>query len=151
MPTAAKTVAQYVALVPEERRKDFKAVHAFVRKHVPKGYEEMFLWGMIVWAVPLKVYPDTYNKQPLAYAALANQKQYMALYLMCSYAETDLHAMLEKAFKAAGKKFDMGKSCLRFKTADDLVMKPIGEVLKALPMKKYIEISKAVHGGKKKK
>jgi hypothetical protein len=37
--------------------------------------------------VPLERFPNTYNKQPLAYAGLASQKNYISLYLMKVYAE----------------------------------------------------------------
>jgi hypothetical protein len=36
-------------------------------------------WGMISWEVPLERYSDTYNGQPLSYAALAAQKSHTAL------------------------------------------------------------------------
>ena len=44
-------------------------------------------WGMIVYQVPLKTYPDTYNKQPLMYAGLASQKNHMAVYLSGIYTD----------------------------------------------------------------
>ena len=70
---------------------------------------------MISYVVPFARYPDTYNKQPLAVASLANQKRYMALYLMGIYAD-DGESWFQKAWKATGKKLDMGKSCVRFTT-----------------------------------
>ena len=42
-------------------------------------------WGMISWEVPLDSSGETYNGQPLVYAALAAQKNYNALYLNCVY------------------------------------------------------------------
>lgn len=44
-------------------------------------------WGMITWQIPLARYPTTYNKRPLAYVALAAQKNNYALYLSGVYAE----------------------------------------------------------------
>jgi len=149
MQSKAKTVAEYIASLPEDRRGAIKAVRDVVRKHVPKGYEESIEYGHISWSVPLSVYPDTYNGQPLCYAALASQKNHMALYLMCAYADGPVKQRLVAGFKTAGKKLDMGKACLRFKKLDDLPLDVIGEIAAAVPMKKYVEIAKAAHAKKK--
>jgi len=141
----AKTVAEYIASLPEDRRGAIKAVRAVVKKNLPAGYKEGMDYGFIGWTVPLSVYPDTYNGQPLCYAALANQKNHMALYLMAAYAEGPIKQRLVKGFRAAGKKLDMGKSCIRFKSLDDLPLDVIAEVAAALPMKKYVDIAKAAH------
>ena len=141
----AKTVAEYIASLPEDRRGAIKTVRAVVKKNLPAGYKEGVDYGFIGWTVPLSVYPDTYNGQPLCYAALANQKNHMALYLMAAYAEGPIKQRLVKGFRAAGKKLDMGKSCIRFKSLDDLPLDVIAEVAAALPMKKYVEIAKAAH------
>ena len=141
----AKTVAEYIGSLPEDRRGAIKTVRAVVKKNLPAGYKEGMDYGFIGWTVPLSVYPDTYNGQPLCYAALANQKNHMALYLMAAYAEGPIKQRLVKGFRAAGKKLDMGKSCIRFKSLDDLPLDVIAEVAAALPMKKYVEIAKAAH------
>ncbi|HXJ70678.1 MAG TPA: DUF1801 domain-containing protein [Verrucomicrobiae bacterium] len=141
----AKTVAEYIASLPEDRRGAIKTVRAVVKKNLPAGYKEGMDYGFIGWTVPLSVYPDTYNGQPLCYAALANQKNHMALYLMAAYAEGPIKQRLVKGFRAAGKKLDMGKSCIRFKSLDDLPLDVIAEVAAALPMKKYVDIAKAAH------
>ena len=46
-------------------------------------------------------------------------------------------------FKKRGKKLDMGKSCLHFKSLDDLPLDVVGEVIASTPMEKYIGIYKA--------
>jgi Domain of unknown function (DU1801) len=125
----AKTVATYLAELPADRRKAIAAARALVRKHLPKGYKEGMGYGMITWAIPLSAYPDTYNKQPLCYVALAAQKHYNTLYLMSPYADPKLYAWLAGEFKKAGKTFDMGKSCLHFKTMDDLVQAAVSKVV----------------------
>ncbi len=60
----AKTIQQYLANLPDDRRKAIKTVRALIRKHLPRGHEEALNWGMITCQVPLKPYPDTYNGQP---------------------------------------------------------------------------------------
>ena len=83
--SAATTVAAYLDELPAERRTVVAAVRDVILRRLPAGYEETMNWGMIAYEVPLARYPDTYNKQPLAYAALAAQKSYYALYLTCAY------------------------------------------------------------------
>jgi hypothetical protein len=134
----ATTVKEYLAWLPEERRKVISKVRSVIRKHLPKGYEEKVTYGIISYQVPLKTLPDTYNGQPLCYAALAAQKNHNSLYLMCAYGNAKQRAELEQAFKTAGKKLDMGKACVRFKNAEDLPLPAIGKLIAAVPPAKYI-------------
>lgn len=137
------TVAEYLAQQPADRRKELERVRAVVRKHLPDGYKEGFGFGMIGWVVPLERYPDTYNGQPLMYAALAAQKNHLSLYLMGPYGSRELLQRLKDGFDAAGKKLDMGKSCIRFKRADDLDLDTIGQLVAAIPADRWVEIAKA--------
>ena len=137
--STAKTVPEYLASLPDDRRKVVSAARALVKRHLPKGYKESMMLGMITWAIPLSKYPDTYNKQPLCYAALAAQKQNTTLYLMSAYGDPKLYAWLKGEFKKAGKRFDMGKSCLHFKTMDDLVPDAVGKVIASTPPEAYIK------------
>ena len=140
----AKTVSEYLAALPPERRAVVSKVRSLVKKHLPKGYKEQIGWGVITYAVPLKTLPDTYNGQPLCYAALAAQKNFNTLYLMNVYGDAKKKKWLADEFKRHGKKFDMGKSCLHFKSLDDLPVDLIGEVIASTPMEKYIESYKAI-------
>jgi uncharacterized protein YdhG (YjbR/CyaY superfamily) len=136
----ATTVADYLAELPADRRKTIAAVRAIVRKNLPKGYKESVGYGMICYNVPLATYPDTYNGQPLCYAALAAQKNHCALYLMNVYGDAPTAKAFKDGFKKAGKKLDMGKCCVRFKTADDLPLDVIGKTIAATPMKAFIAV-----------
>ena len=136
--STAQTVADYLAELPAERRAVIAAVRKVVRQHLPKGYVETMNWGMIAWEIPLKRYPDTYNKQPLLYVALAAQKNNYAIYLTGSYGDTARRKALIDAFKAAGSKLDMGKSCIRFKKLEDLPLEAIGTAVAAISVDAYI-------------
>lgn len=142
----AATVAQYLQELPEERRAVVAAVRDVVLRSLPEGYEEGMAFGMIGYGVPLARYPDTYNRQPLQYAALAAQKNHFALYLMSAYAG-DQEQALRDAFSAAGKKLDMGKSCVRFKRLDDLPLDVIGRVIAATPPDAFIAQYEAARAG----
>jgi Domain of unknown function (DU1801). len=130
----AKTVEEYLAELPEDRRTVIASVRDLVNRHIPDGYVEAMSWGMIAWEVPLSRYPTTYNKQPLPYVALAAQKQYYALYLTVCYANSAQDVVLRNAYADAGMKLDMGKSCLRFKKPDDLLPEVIGRVIASTPV-----------------
>jgi hypothetical protein len=136
----ARTPAEYVAALPPDRRKTITAVRAMVNAHIPKGYHEIVGWGMLMWGIPLSRYPDTYNKQPLCYVALAAQKNYCSLYLMGCYGDAGQLAKLKQAFAAAGKKLDMGKSCVHFQQAADLPLAEIGKLIAAISPEKWIEV-----------
>ena len=134
----ATTVAQYLAALPADRRKELAAVRKLILKHLPKGYQETMGWGMISYGIPLADYPNTYNGQPLCFAALAAQKNFSTIYLMGAYASSKEYRALKAAFEKAGKKFDMGKSCLHFKRAADLELEAVAKVIAATPPKKFI-------------
>jgi uncharacterized protein YdhG (YjbR/CyaY superfamily) len=134
----AATVAAYLAGLPKDRRSAIEAVRKVVRRHLPAGYRESVGWGMITYEVPLRRFPDTYNGKPLPYVCLAAQKHYCALYLMAVYQAKAQAARLRAAFAAAGKRLDMGKSCIRFLSADDLPLGEIGALVAATPVEAFV-------------
>ena len=150
-PSQPATVAEYVAALPPDRAKTISAVVRLVRTYIPKGYDEMIGFGMINWGISLAKYPITYNGQPICYVALAAQKNHSALYLMCAYGSSKIAGELEAAYRTAGKKFDMGKSCLRFQTMSDLVPEAVGKAIAALPPEKWLAIYETSHPPKGKK
>jgi hypothetical protein len=136
--SSATTVEGYLDELPEERRAVVSAVRDVVRENLPAGYQETMSWGMISYEVPRERYPDTYNGQPLAFAALAAQKNHYALYLNCVYQDSEREGRLREEFQQAGKKLDMGKSCVRFKKLDDLPLDVIGRVIASTPPEEFI-------------
>ena len=138
----SKTVAEYLQSLPEDRREVVGKLRAMVKKNLPKGYEEQIGFGIISYAVPLAKLPDTYNGEPLCYAGIAAQKNYYSLYLMSAYGDAKQAKWMADEFKKRGKKLDMGKSCLRFKSLDDIPLDVVGQVIASTPMDKYIDIYK---------
>ena len=100
-------------------------------------------WGMLAYEVPLKRYPDTYNKQPLMFLALAAQKNNYALYMTNVSTGSAGKKKLEAVYKAAGRKFDMGKSCLRFKALEELPLEIIGEIIESTSVEDVIAAAEA--------
>jgi hypothetical protein len=149
MQSNAKTVEQYLGELPEDRREAIAKVREVILKNLPEGYTEGMMWGMITYYVPLEVYPDTYNQQPLCYVALANQKNYMTVYLMAAYTDSVQEKKLRDDYANAGKKLDFGKSCLRFKKLDDLLTDTVGEIVASTPAKEFVDFAKQHRSAKK--
>jgi len=106
-------------------------------------------WGMIVYQVPLARYPNTYNGQPLAYAGLASQKNHMAVYLMGIYMDDEARQRFEAAYRATGKRYDVGKSCVRFRKLDDLPLGLIGESVALLGVDEFVARVAQAHAPRK--
>jgi hypothetical protein len=143
MKSQAATVEEYLAELPESRRRDIEAVREVIRQNLDADYEEGIQYGMIGYYVPHRIHPAGYHcdpKQPLPFAGLASQKNHMSLYLMCIYGDSPLSKRFREAWAASGKKLDMGKACLRFKKVDDLALDCIAEAIKSMPTKKWIKI-----------
>ena len=142
MQSKAISVEQYLDELSDDRKKSLSMVRKTIVENLPDGYDEVFNWGMITYEVPLETYPDTYNGKPLMYSALASQKNHMSVYLMGCYMSPDIRNKFENAYKKSGKKFDAGKSCIRFKKVDDLPLKLIGETIALMSVNKFIEFEK---------
>lgn len=141
MKSSAATVQSYLAGLPEDRRAALEAVRRVILKNLDKGYEEGMQYGMIGYFVPHRVYPAGYHcdpKQPLPYAGLASQKNYMSLYLGSIYGSWEQEERFRAAWAESGKKLDRGKVCIRFKKLEDLPLEVIGRAIRESPAASYI-------------
>jgi len=137
------TMHDYLESLPEDRIEVIAEVRYLINRKLPRGYRETIVNGTIVWYVPLEACP-TENGQPLTYAALANEKKYMALYLMTVYSDPRAEKAFRAAFAKAGKRLDMGRSCVRFRRLADLHMPAIGRAIEACSMEEFIRRASAV-------
>ena len=135
----AATVDEYLEELPPERRAIVASVRDLVRRNLPEGYRETMSWGMISYELPLERYPNTYNKQPLGYAALAAQKNNYTLYLNCVYQNDKQTNGREREFQTAGNTLDRGTSCVHFKRLEDLPLDVIAQAIASTPPDRYIE------------
>ncbi|MGB3736639.1 MAG: DUF1801 domain-containing protein [Ilumatobacter sp.] len=140
---SAATVDEFLAGLPEERRPVIEAVRAFLLDNLPDGIVESMNFGMIAYEIPLERYPDTYNQQPLMYAALAANKNNFSLHLHGVYASRDAAQQLRDAYARAGVKLDMGKSCVRFERLDQLLFDAVAGALESVDVDGYIELYEA--------
>ena len=153
MQSKAPTVHAYLRSLSEDRRAAISSVRDVILKNLDASYEEGMQYGVIGYYVPQRVYPKGYHsdpKQPLPFAALASQKNYMSLYLMSVYCRCvdgspgNQHAQwFREAWAKTGKKLDIGKACIRFKKIDDLPLDLIGEAIRRVPASMYIEFCEA--------
>jgi hypothetical protein len=150
MQSQAKTVEQYLAELPADRRAAIQAVREVIRENLDKDIEEGVQYGMIGYYIPHRVFPAGYHcdpKQPLPFACLASQKNHMSLYLMSIYGAGVEEKWFRQQWAKTGKKLDMGKSCIRFKKLDDLALDVLGEAIRRVSAKSYIEhYEKVVRG-----
>jgi uncharacterized protein YdhG (YjbR/CyaY superfamily) len=134
----AATVEEYIASLPPDRREAVSAIREVILKHLPDGYEEGMQYGMIGYYVPLSRLAKTYNGQPLSYAALASQKNYISVYLNGIYADPDGEAWFRAEYAKTGRKPNMGKSCVRFRKPADVPLDLIGQTIAREPVDDFI-------------
>jgi hypothetical protein len=147
MQSRATSVEQYLAELPEDRRRELETVRAVVRAHLDAGFEEGMQYGMIGYYVPHRLYPAGYHcdpRQPLPFAALAAQKHGISVYLMPLYADAGELKRFQESWKRSGKTLDMGKSCVRFERAEDACLDAIGEAIGRFTPDRYIAVYEAM-------
>lgn len=135
----ALTVDSYLDELSPERRDSLSVVRATILDNLPDGYEEAMNWGMIAYEVPLARFAGTSNGQPLMYAALASHKRHMA-----GLPDVDLHGRrhglrFEDAYRATGKRMDLGKSCVRFRRLDDLPLDLVGAAIARESVAEFVD------------
>ena len=150
MQSDATTVDDYLAELEPDRKASVAAVREVILENLPDGYEEVMQYGMISYIVPTAILAETYNGQPLMYAALASQKRYMSLYLTNVYGGEGAAEWFRQRYAASGKKLNMGKSCVRFRKLEDLPLDVVGEAIALTPMDEFLEIYRASRSGRRK-
>ena len=146
----AATVKEYLAEQSPERREALAAVRQVFLENLPVGYVEVMQYGMISYVIPLARYSKTYNKQPLAYISLAAQKNYMSIYLMGVYSDPESESWFVQRYRDSGKRLDMGKACVRFRTLNDLPLDLVGESVSRTSVEDFIERYETARGSRAK-
>jgi len=142
MQSKALTVNEYLNEIPEERKDGFNKLREIILKNLPEGFQEGMGYGMMGYSVPHSIYPSGYHcnpKDPLPFAGLASQKNFIAFYHMGIYANPELLNWFTTEFpKHSKKKLDMGKSCIRFKKPEDIPFELIGELMQKVTVQDWI-------------
>lgn len=123
-PTKAKTVKEYFAALPNERREPMEFLHTFIQKYAPK-LKPNFIYNMPGYG---SFQYTNHKKEVLDWPviALASQKNYISLYVC---AVEDGEYIAEKYKDGLGK-VSVGKSCIRFKKLEDLNLPELKKVLR---------------------
>jgi hypothetical protein len=103
MQSDADSVLEHLESLPDDRCAALAAVRDVILANLAEGFVESMAWGMIAYSVPLSIKPHTYNGKPLLYAALASQKNHMAVYLTGVYATLELSDRFVAAYIATGQ------------------------------------------------
>lgn len=155
MQSKAATPEQYIKELPADRKEMISALRDVVLKNLPKGFAEEMNYGMLGYVVPHSVYPPGYHcdpKLPLPFMAIASQKNFIAFYHMGIYARPELLNWFTTEYpKHCKDKLDMGKSCMRFKKPENIPYKLIGELVKKMKAKDWIELYETTYKNSRKK
>ena len=147
-------VAEYIENLPEDRRKAIEAVRETILENIDKPFEEGIYYGMIGYYVPHSVYPKGYHcnpTQPLPFVSVASQKNHIGLYFFCVYMDEDVRKWFVDAWKKTGKRLDMGKSCVRVKSLDDIPLDVVAALLKRVKAKGFVAKYEETFGHRRKK
>lgn len=136
-------VNDYLLALPKERKQVIEKIRKILLSNLPKGFEEVYQYGMITYVVPLSRYPKGYlnrKNEPLPFISLASQKNHIAIYHMGIYGDETLLNWAKETYKEhTGKLLDMGKSCLRFKNINDIPYEFIKALAKKMSVSEYIK------------
>ena len=143
----ATSPEDYISQVPEERRDALKKLRKTIQNNLPNGFEEGMQYKMPSYFVPHSIYPDGYHckpTDPLPFMSFASQKNSVNFYHMGIYSKPELHDwFVSKYPKHCNRKLDMGKSCIRFKKADEIPFNLIGELCQKMTVDEWIDIYEA--------
>jgi uncharacterized protein YdhG (YjbR/CyaY superfamily) len=133
----------YLEQIPEERKSAMNTLRQTILENLPEGFSEEMSYGMIGYVVPKSIYPDGYHgdpKLPLPFINIASQKNFVALYHSGIYADKEILDWFVKEYPHQSKlKLDMGKSCIRFKKPDQIPFELIGELVRKISVKDWIQ------------
>jgi uncharacterized protein YdhG (YjbR/CyaY superfamily) len=148
MQSNSKTPQEYVASLPEDRKIAIEKLRKTMISNLPDGFHEEMSYGMLGYVVPHSLYPNGYHcnpKLPLPFINIASQKNFIALYHMGIYLDSELFDWFVSEYsKVVKTKIDMGKSCIRFKKMDEIPYKLIGELASKMPVLKWISMYEKV-------
>jgi uncharacterized protein YdhG (YjbR/CyaY superfamily) len=142
MTIKASTPEEYLQQVDDARRPYLEKLRQTILENIPDGFREEMSYNMIGYVVPHQLYPSGYHcdpKLPLPFVSIAAQKNFVALYHMGIYAAPELLDWFVTAYPQHSKsKLDMGKSCIRFKKAEDIPFELIGQLMQKMTVQDWV-------------
>ncbi|MEX1026042.1 MAG: DUF1801 domain-containing protein [Planctomycetota bacterium] len=141
MAPAPTTIGAYLAALEPDRRRALEALREVVAAHLDPRIEAGLQYGMPAWFVPHAVYPAGYHakpSEPLPFASVASQKRHMALYLFWLSCDPSEVERFREEWQATGLKLDMGKSCVRFQSLEDVPLDVIGRAVARASVETFV-------------
>jgi uncharacterized protein YdhG (YjbR/CyaY superfamily) len=123
-PTAATTPAEYIAALPEPRRHDVETIHKLIQKTLPE-LKPLIRSGMIGYGTYHYRY-ESGREGDWSLVMLASQKNYISLYI-CA---VENGKYIAEEYKDKLPEANIGKSCIRFKSAADIDLSILTEIMK---------------------
>lgn len=143
MYSEAKTPEDYLEGIADKQKDAVVKLRDIVLENLPAGFEEKMSYGMIGYVVPKSIYPEGYKanpNEPLPFAAIAAQKNHIALYHMGVYMFPEVLEWFKSEYdKNVKTKLDMGKSCIRFKNPKTIPYDLIAKLFKKITVEQYID------------
>lgn len=137
------SVENYLESLPEDRKEAMSALRQVLLTHLPAGIEEVYLYDMVTYVIPLSLYPPGYHvgeETPLPVISLASQKNYIALYHLWLHTDTKLLNWFQQQYEqTVTTKLDMGKSCIRLKNIKKIPYDLIGELVSKMSVNDIVE------------
>lgn len=147
MEANGKTVEEILKNISEDRLEPFNKLHQVIVANLPKGFEPGISYGGLGYVVPHTLYPAGYHCkpiEPLPFAGIASQKNFISFYHMGIYSDPKLFDWFVAEYpKHSKQKLDMGKSCVRFKKLAEIPYKLIGELMTKMSMEEWVNIYEA--------
>jgi hypothetical protein len=144
MKAVGNTVDEILLPVEAERAEAFNKLHNTIVKNLPKGFEAGISYGGLGYIVPHSIYPSGYHckpVEPLPFAGIASQKNSINFYHMGIYSDPGLLEWFVAEYpKHSKQKLDMGKSCIRFKKMEEIPFELIGELMKKMSVKQWVDL-----------
>lgn len=148
MKIKARSPEEYIAQVPEERKKTLEKLRKTIKKNLPEGFEEGMQYNMVSYYVPHSIYPDGYHcnpKEPLPFMSFASQKNAVNIYHLGIYADKKiLNWFVSEYPKHCKRALDMGKSCIRFKKIEEIPYDLIAELVRKTSANEWINTYESV-------
>ncbi len=148
MEATKNTVKDILENLPADRAEHFNKLHHVILQNLPEGFEAAISYGGLGYVIPHTLYPAGYHckpSEPLPFAGISSQKNSISFYHMGMYAEPKLLEWFVAEYpKHSKQKLDMGKSCVRFKKFDEIPYKLVGELMKKMSAKEWINIYETI-------
>jgi hypothetical protein len=133
MQSKATTVEQYVSELPADRQATINALRKVIKKNLPKGFQECMGYGMLGYVVPhstLSCRVSLQSKRSRYHLWDWPLKKILSICITWAFMPNQnyTNGLPKLMQKLSPKKLDMGKSCVRYKKAEDIPLKLIGEL-----------------------